>query len=271
MTNPPLTPQIKYIPSAPESHAFYKFSNSHEFPQAFRKAWKRDSKILKSSLPSGIHVKLFEDRMDLMSVMITGPPETPYDGCLFFFDVQLPFSYPHRPPRVRYIKFHDTPTQIHPNIFFDGAICLSLLNQSVRHVKSYSMFWITGKSTLLQLFVSLQGLVLAKDPVNNIAFRASTNDRSKEFNSVALTNVIRSMTSQISQPPTVFQEETLQYYRETGMNTYEKLQGYTRGFVECGESSQKRKKVEEPPFPLQLPIPEDLVQNFHSELEKILD
>ena len=32
------------------------------------------------SLPDGIYVRAFEDRMDLYSVMIKGPEKTPYEG-----------------------------------------------------------------------------------------------------------------------------------------------------------------------------------------------
>ena len=35
-----------------------------------------------SSLPDGIYVRTFEDRMDLFSVMIHGPEKTPYEGML---------------------------------------------------------------------------------------------------------------------------------------------------------------------------------------------
>ena len=34
------------------------------------------------SLPDGIYVRAFEDRMDLYSVMIKGPEKTPYEGII---------------------------------------------------------------------------------------------------------------------------------------------------------------------------------------------
>ena len=36
------------------------------------------------SLPDGIYVRAFEDRMDLYSVMIKGPQNTPYEGIYRF-------------------------------------------------------------------------------------------------------------------------------------------------------------------------------------------
>ena len=50
--------------------------------------------FFRSSLPSGITMRGFEDRMDLFSAMIEGPKNTPYEDGLFFFDFQLGPEYP---------------------------------------------------------------------------------------------------------------------------------------------------------------------------------
>lgn len=63
-------------------------------------AWLQ-RELLWTSLPLGILVKGFEDRMDLFSVMISGTPGTPYEGGLFFFDIHLTPEYPSAPPKVR--------------------------------------------------------------------------------------------------------------------------------------------------------------------------
>lgn len=56
--------------------------------------------LLSTSLPRGIIVKAFEDRLDLYSLMIVGPAGTPYEHGLFLFDIQLPARYPAVPPQV---------------------------------------------------------------------------------------------------------------------------------------------------------------------------
>ncbi|KAH9590142.1 E2/E3 hybrid ubiquitin-protein ligase ube2o, variant 3 [Schistosoma haematobium] len=88
-------------PTAPSYHRFYK-SSQKTLPKAFHKALRRDISLLSTILPNDIIVKGFEDRIDLYSIMIIGASGTPYEHCLFFFDVGLPSSYPTTPPQVDY-------------------------------------------------------------------------------------------------------------------------------------------------------------------------
>ena len=46
----------------------------------------------------GIHVRVFEERMDLLRACIVGAAGTPYHDNLFFFDIFFPPDYPHEPP-----------------------------------------------------------------------------------------------------------------------------------------------------------------------------
>ncbi|KHN72965.1 Ubiquitin-conjugating enzyme E2 2 [Toxocara canis] len=53
---------------------------------------------------------------------IMGPPDSPYQGGVFFLSVHFPTDYPFRPPKVAF-----TTRIYHPNINSNGSICLDIL------------------------------------------------------------------------------------------------------------------------------------------------
>lgn len=133
--------------------------------QTFFKAVQKEHKLLKSSLPpEGVWVRTFEDRLDLLSVLIEGPKNTPYEDGLFAFDIQLGHDYPSSPPLCHYISYCSD--RLNPNLYEDGKVCVSLLGTwSGRG----SEVWCPNSSTLLQVIVSIQGLILVDEPYYNEA------------------------------------------------------------------------------------------------------
>ena len=53
---------------------------------------------------------------------IMGPPESPYQGGVFFLTIHFPVDYPFKPPKVAF-----TTRIYHPNINSNGSICLDIL------------------------------------------------------------------------------------------------------------------------------------------------
>ena len=51
----------------------------------------------------------------------------PYLGGVYLFSVEFPKDYPFAPPMVK-CRTNDGKTRIHPNIYTDGKVCLSILN-----------------------------------------------------------------------------------------------------------------------------------------------
>lgn len=91
------------LEETPADHHFLQ--NTHDVQHTDRAWFKRIAKehaILSSSLPDGIRVRAFEDRMDLLRVLIQGPDHTPYRNALFLFDFKLPSQFPSQ---VRYPSF----------------------------------------------------------------------------------------------------------------------------------------------------------------------
>ncbi|KAJ0724812.1 putative ubiquitin-conjugating enzyme E2, ubiquitin-conjugating enzyme/RWD [Helianthus annuus] len=84
---------------------------------------------------------------------------TPYHDGLFLFDVCFPSDYPNSPPLVYY---HSGGLHVNPNLYDSGKVCLSLLN--TWHGAKKEM-WNPRKSTMLQVLVSIQGLILNMKPL----------------------------------------------------------------------------------------------------------
>lgn len=59
--------------------------------------------------------------------LIIGPPDTPYFGGNYFFEIKYPTNYPHSPPQVIYCTNGDN-IRFGPNLYKCGKVCISILN-----------------------------------------------------------------------------------------------------------------------------------------------
>jgi ubiquitin-conjugating enzyme E2 O len=127
----------------------------------------KEHKILRTSLPPNIFVRSWESRLDLLRVLIIGPEDTPYEYAPFIIDFHLSSDYPQYAPEAFFHSWTHGNGPVNPNLYEDGKICLSLLG--TWHADERNESWSPGKSTLLQVLVSIMGLVLVKDPYYNEA------------------------------------------------------------------------------------------------------
>ena len=144
----------------PPEHAFASTPPTH-MDAAFLRRVAKEHNILQTSLPEGILVRSWESRLDLLRVLIIGPLNTPYELAPFVFDFHLGADFPIGPPRGHFHSWTGGVGRVNPNLYEEGKICLSLLG--TWHAQSYSEGWTVG-SSVLQLLVSLMGLVLVKEP-----------------------------------------------------------------------------------------------------------
>ena len=71
---------------------------------------------------------IYFDKSNFMNIylMIVGPKGTPYEDGMLFFHLEFPDDYPFSPPKVKFLNT-DSKVRIHPNLYSNGKVCLSIL------------------------------------------------------------------------------------------------------------------------------------------------
>ena len=145
---------------APPDHHF--FALSRPLTAELMRRIMKEHKIMQSSLPDGIFVRTWESRLDLLRVLIVGPFDTPYEFAPFVVDFHFGLRFPTFSPDAFFHSWTGGSGRINPNLYEDGKICLSLLGTWDADERNEE--WSSRNSTVLQILVSLMGLVLVKEP-----------------------------------------------------------------------------------------------------------
>ncbi|EMD42244.1 hypothetical protein CERSUDRAFT_147934, partial [Gelatoporia subvermispora B] len=146
--------------------------------------------VMATSLPPGVWVRVDEIRNDAIKIMIAGPEGTPYAGGLFEFDCFIPLEYPHKPPLMHLRTTGGGTVRFNPNLYNNGKVCLSLLGTWPGRPEEQ---W-SPKSTLLQVVVSIQSMILIDLPYFNEPGYGQANPRdarSVAYNQEVTSNTIR--------------------------------------------------------------------------------
>ncbi|TVU23049.1 hypothetical protein EJB05_32779 [Eragrostis curvula] len=178
-----------------------------------------------------IYVRVYEQRMDLLRAAIVGPAGTPYHDGLFFFDVRFPSDYPKCPPKVHY---HSGGLRLNPNLYESGKVCLSLLNTWWGNGCEK---WAKSNSTMLQVLVSIQGLVLNDKPYfNEPGNKNSTKTAVGEKNSLAYNQTAfilscKTMLYSLRKPPKHFETLVACHFIEREHVILESCGAYLSGTI----------------------------------------
>ncbi|KAI5797793.1 hypothetical protein EDC01DRAFT_651340 [Geopyxis carbonaria] len=160
-------PRFLVLDTEVPNHAFAHRPSTSVLSPSFSRRISREYKILASSLPEGIFVRTWESRLDLFRVLIVGPLNTPYELAPFLFDFYFPPTFPAEPPLGHFHSWTNGIGRVNPNLYEEGKICISLLG--TWHAENRGEGWVSSKSSVLQLLVSLMGLVLVREPWYNEA------------------------------------------------------------------------------------------------------
>ena len=176
---------------------------------------------LGSTLPlsrsSSVLVRIDQERAVLWSIMITGPEDTPYDGGCFIFDAFFPSGYPTAPPQLKFRTTGGGRVRFNPNLYKDGKVCLSLLGT---WSGAKGEMWDPVASTMLQVIVSIQSLILVNQPYFNepgyerLIGTADGDSHSSQYNAAVQESTLRyGMIESLRKPPTAFAEAIKAHFK----------------------------------------------------------
>jgi len=196
--------------------------------------------LLKVNLPENVFVRVYENRIDLMKILIFAPKDTPYKDCPFVFDILIPEDYPNQPPSIHFCSYCD---QLNPTLFTDGHVCLSLIN--TWDGKGVEV-WSKDSSNILQVVISLQGLILgSSEPY----FLESSHEKlkgtpygdkiSKLYNESACLLALQSIINTLANPPLDFKHILDKFYKENEKEILRSVEVYLDKDNNTSEAKQK--------------------------------
>lgn len=127
-------------------------------PQDTARRLIKDIRAITSTPPKGIFYMHDESNILAGKALIIGPPDTPYEGGYYFFKFAFPTDYPHAPPKLTYCT-NDGKTRMHPNLYKNGKVCLSLLN-------TWNGDAWTGCNTITSVLLTIRS-IMTKEPLTH--------------------------------------------------------------------------------------------------------
>jgi ubiquitin-protein ligase len=104
---------------------------------------------------------IYVDETDIkrIYVAIVGPDDSCYESGVYFFQFDFPNTYPHEPPKGKFLNYQNSTVRMHPNMYVCGKLCLSILGTW------NGPSW-TSVMTLKSIILNIQAL-LDDDPLRN--------------------------------------------------------------------------------------------------------
>jgi len=212
-----------------DHHYASKGTTSKQHSKDWAKRIQDEWRILEKDLPEMIFVRAYESRMDLLRAVIIGAQGTPYHDGLFFFDIFFPDTYPSTPPIVHY---HSGGLRINPNLYNCGKVCLSLLGTWSGNQREK---WIPNTSTMLQVLVSIQGLILNQKPYFNepgyerSAGSAHGESTSKAYSENTFILSLKTMVYTMRRPPKYFEDFAYGHFFSCAHDVLKACNAYRNG------------------------------------------
>jgi baculoviral IAP repeat-containing protein 6 len=204
----------------PSVHRFYKVIKYKPEQKALMRILSEVTSF-KSGLPlnweSTIWIRVSRNNINIVTFLISGPKDTPYENGLFEFHAYFPPDYPNSPPKVLLHTTGNDTVRFNPNLYNCGKVCLSLLGTWNGQEGEK---WNAKTSTFLQVMVSIQSLILVELPYfNEPGWEREMGTSAGKTNS-ALYNESKkpytiklAMTEMIKNPPSGFEQVIKEHFK----------------------------------------------------------
>ena len=100
---------------------------------------------------NNIYLVAENDQLSDLRALLIGPDDTPFEGAFFYFSIN-PESYPHCPPKVTFLTPYSDKCRMHPNLYAEGKVCLSILG-------TWGKFEWSPLLTFEKILLTIQGLL----------------------------------------------------------------------------------------------------------------
>ena len=209
-------------------------------PKIIEKIRREVSEINQGSHLTGIFAEMGED-VNNLKALIVGPMDSPYTGGFFYFDINFPSNYPFSPPKITFLTpVRDLNCRLHPNLYAEGKVCLSILNTWGHNEWSPAL-------SLEKIFITIQGL-LDNNPLTFEPGHENVKSSNKDAQSYTQVAIYRCLTTAVigmlkredlSDNFKTIIRERFEYYRSSYLESLEKLKEVSDMNIRCFHGSEK--------------------------------
>ena len=169
----------------------------------------------------GIFIVFDESNYLKAKAMIIGPKGTIYDNAYLFFTIEFTNKYPYEPPIITYKP--QNKIRIHPNIYVNGKVCLSILG-------TWSGPSWTSAMDIINVFITIQSLLDNNPLCNEPGYNKITNNTqiiNNNYNLVIEYNTLNSLIiDRINtdfEDFNIFKEDMKKYFEKNKGNIISKI------------------------------------------------
>ncbi|OMJ95285.1 hypothetical protein SteCoe_1342 [Stentor coeruleus] len=177
-----------------------------------------EMKTLSKSVPcdstASIFVMFDSECNHKVKFLLSGTVDTPYAHGLYLFDVLLPSNYPAVPPKVNLTTTGGGKFRFNPNLYDTGYVCLSIIGTWAGNPEEQ---WNPASSTLLQVMLSIQSLVMDNDIIQKEpSFHGVPRDSIENLGyqlEVKYGNLKFAMIEHLKNPPKGFETIIIEHFK----------------------------------------------------------